>query len=162
MDNIFVKKVSFTKTNDKNLPYKDLYFGWTGHEFECIEDYAENKYNNCNALELVNTYYKNNSLYTKTIIYEKIESDKIINKTITVYCDTERVEPDENEYFYNEVYDENIIIGLYEKDNTGNYNFIKDSSCNMKDNKFIIWDIQQYEPDTTIFEEALLLNDNKM
>ena len=47
MDNIYVKKVSFTKTNDKNLPYNDLYYDWTGHEFECIGDSTDETYNDC-------------------------------------------------------------------------------------------------------------------
>ena len=110
--------------------------------------------------ELVNIYH--DRLYTKTVIYEKIEPEKIINKTITLYCSTKREEPDENKYYYNEKYDNNIIIGLYEKDINGNYNFIQNSYCNMKKNQFIIFNYIEYEPDTTIFEEALLLNNNKM
>jgi len=154
-NNIFIKIVTFTKTNDITLPHDELYFDCTGHEMECIGDYKEGKgsYNELHSQTLLDIHC--DKLYTKKVEYEQVEPTmKEITLTFIGLMD----EPDENNYQDTGLYkyDEHkyyqLIIGLYEKEETGKYKYIKNSYCNKNENKYLLFNIKIYEPDTTCFD----------
>ena len=152
-NNIFIKIVTFTKTNDITLPYDELYSDDTGHEMECIGNYKEGEgsYNNLHSKKLFDIYC--DKLYTKTINYEQVSP--IIKEVNYVFIKSKEA-PDENDYQHTGLYKYieynfyQLVIGLYKKEE-GKYKYIQNSYCNKKENEYFILDIKINQFDNILF-----------
>ncbi len=137
----FEKQVTFTKTSDKALEYKDLYFDLC-EEFVCLGDFITGTCNGRNASQII---AEEPVLYTKKVAYVKILHIARQDCIFSINCkreDYEILNTDER------IADSYILImGLYMVANDGTDEFVQNSVCNYT----YIKSTDSYKRDYTIY-----------
>ena len=128
MNNLYLKRITFTPTNNTSLPYNELYFDNTGDTYECLA------HKGVEAEEYLRLF--RHKLYRKTVTFTRVDPSQVKIVPRLLYWNKVRTEPDENQYFYLRREPEGVtdgnnidrfIVGLYTQTDDGEYQFLENS-----------------------------------